>query len=479
MNDENKTTTKNGQSICPTPRLMIAAPSSGSGKTVLTIGLLRALSRTGRKPVSFKCGPDYIDPMFHRTVLGIDSLNLDTFFSSKDQIRRSVDGCDGDIAVIEGVMGIFDGISPDSVKGSCYEIAAITDTPVILAVNAAGAGRTVISLIKGILADDDRKLIKGIILNRISPEYCKRLLPCLEEEIAKTRDDVLVIGHIPKDDALGLNSRHLGLALPSEVDDIRKKIELTADLICEGCDMDALMYIAENVPAKSSFGDTNESASAKKSAKARPVHLAVARDEAFCFYYRENLRLLEKMGVVIDDFSPLRDEGIPVKACGILLGGGYPELHLEALSANEKMLASIKDAIGAGMPSLAECGGFMYFHDKIEGQDKKEYRTLGVIDGKCTYTGRLVNFGYTEVTGCENENGWSASSLAGLKGHEFHYYDSTCNGSDLKLRKPSSGKIYEAMIKEEGHLWGFPHFYYPSQPGMVERFVEMMRGFGS
>lgn len=454
------------------PRVMIAAPSSGSGKTVITMGLLEALKRRDLAPASFKCGPDYIDPMFHKRVLDVDCVNLDTFFSDASELKRTLNRYAGAVSVLEGVMGIYDGTGPDSVKGSCYETAEATGTPVILVMNASGIGRTVIPLIKGILGDDRSCLIKGIILNRMSGKFYDKLLPHLEKEINELRPDVTILGHIPNDKRLNLDSRHLGLVMPKEMKDIGERIGNAADLLEEYVSIEKILKIA------SSAGDINEPD--RIDLRAVPVkervRLAVAEDEAFCFYYRENIRLLQDMGADIVRFSPLHDSSIPDGVSGLLIGGGYPELHLEELSANTSMLGSVRGAIAGGMPSLAECGGFMYLHDTIAGPSGKEYGMVGLIKGKCFYTGHLVNFGYVEVCGTKDDN---VRYLTGLRGHEFHYYDSTGGGIDVVLCRPSDKTKYEAMIAKPGRLWGFAHFYYPSDPEALYMFIKEMERYGN
>ncbi len=482
-------------------RIMIAAPASNSGKTVVTIGLLYALKERGMDIRSYKCGPDYIDPMFHRTVLGIDSHNLDTYLAGEDGVRAILDAGP---AVIEGVMGIYDGLKPDSIKGSSYEIAKITGTPIILVVNASGTGRTVISLIKGILADDEAGLIKGLILNKISDAFYDRLLPTLKKEICEMRSDVVIYGHIPKTDAADIDSRHLGLALPNEIEDIRDRIRSIAQVIEDNCDIDA---IERFIVSESFFIDTTafQGAGTKCSREntmrgpalsrrslttyvplrpnssesvfsreylchaplseaqiiSQPI-LAIARDEAFCFYYPENIALLENAGFSIRYFSPIHDHRLPDETRAILLGGGYPELYLEKLSSNKTMLASVRSAIESGIPSLAECGGFMYLHKTIADKDGRQYDMAGIIDGKCTYAGHLVNFGYMSIVSAAGSAQAANEALSGMRGHEFHYYESTDPGNDLELCKLSTNKRYRGMHASDGHLWGWPHLYYPS-----------------
>ncbi len=488
--DKCKTPNMNKGKMPDLPRVLIAGTGSSSGKTMTTAALLSILKDKGLDPVAFKCGPDYIDPMFHKKVLGIDSLNLDTFLAGQDGVRELVLNAATSgrhYSVMEGVMGIYDGLLPDSTDGSCYEIASITNTPVILVVDASGVGRTVISLIKGVLADDFNKLIKGIILNKMSDGYYDKILPTLQEEISKDRPDVAILGHIPRSDDIGIDSRHLGLKLPGEIADINARIARSAKIMERGCDIEkivAIMGSDKTVSSKTRSRSCSNVADArleKTSPSAdvstgyfsetfyRPLIVAVALDEAFCFYYPQNLSLLEELGADIVYFSPLHDKRIPQNADVLLFGGGYPELHLPELAANHFMLESVQNAIKNGMPCIAECGGFMYLHDAIFDKSGIEYKMAGVIDGKCHYTGHLVNFGYTTITGCNNGSD-PGSSLAGMRGHEFHYYDSTATAGDLKLCKLSSGKEYNGMILTDNCLLGWPHLYYPSKPEAVEAF---------
>ena len=488
--DKCKAANMNKGNMPDLPRVLIAGTGSSSGKTMTTAALLSILKDKGLDPVAFKCGPDYIDPMFHKKVLGIDSLNLDTFLAGQDGVRELVLNAATSgrhYAVMEGVMGIYDGLLPDSTDGSCYEIASITNTPVILVVDASGVGRTVISLIKGVLADDFNKLIKGIILNKMSDGYYDKILPTLQEEISKDRPDVAILGHIPRSDDIGIDSRHLGLKLPGEIADINARIARFAKIMETGCDIEkivAIMGSDKTVSSKTRSRSCSNVADArleKTSPSAdvstgyfsetfyRPLIVAVALDEAFCFYYSQNLSLLEELGADIVYFSPLHDKTIPQNTDVLLFGGGYPELHLPELAANHFMLESVQNAIKNGMPCIAECGGFMYLHDAIFDKNGIEYKMTGVIDGKCHYTGHLVNFGYTTITGCNNGSDLG-SSLAGMRGHEFHYYDSTATAGDLKLCKLSSGKEYNGMILTDNCLLGWPHLYYPSKPEAVEAF---------
>ncbi len=463
-------------------RIMLAAPRSGSGKTTMTCALLKALQDRGLAPASFKCGPDYIDPLFHGKVLGIKSRNLDTYFAGTEGVQEILANCQSEYAVIEGVMGLYDGLNVCGTEGSGYEIAKITQTPIVLVVDAKGIGRTVLSLIKGMLMDDEAHLIKGVILNRISEHYYKSLKPVFEKEIGKIRADVQLLGYFPKDENFGIESRHLGLHLPDEIADLQEKIAQAANLLEKNVDMDALLSImghAKCTGCARKSGAPDESGQEDQDTGKMPgtgLTLAVANDDAFCFYYGDNLDQFRKRGVKISYFSPLKDTCLPKDTCGILLGGGYPENHLQELSANTAMLRSIRDAIGRGIPSLAECGGYMYLHRSVTGMDGNDYEMAGLIDGTCAYTGHLVRFGYLEmqeVNDCFREDELY-HSLAGMRGHEFHYFDSTVDASACTAAKPG-GKSWNSMVMQNNGIWGFPHFYYASDPAFVDRFIERMR----
>ena len=472
-------------------RVLIAGLKSHSGKTLVTCALLETLRRRKLDPASFKCGPDYIDPMFHERVLGIECKNLDTYFAGTDGVRRLVAECCRRYAVIEGVMGIYDGADVGGLAGSSYEIAAATSSPVILVVDASGIGRTALSLIRGILEDDSEHLIRGLILNRCPSGYYTRLKPVLATEFRKGGYNVRILGAIPTEEDIRLESRHLGLILPGEVEDIRDKIRRAADLLEEHVDVGGILELMreagsgqsecrsaedqESVPLQS-VSDTCRRQSAFSAG--RYLTLAVARDEAFCFYYKENLEMFRRRGVKIRWFSPLHDREIPEDADGLLLGGGYPENHLEELSRNRSMLESVRKAADRGLPSLAECGGFMYLHRTVEDMDGRRYETVGAVDGECRYAGHLVRFGYMEIEAVNEKEGPAdqlPESLVGMRGHEFHYYDSTCNGNVCTAGKPYRDTKWNCIVAGNNGIWGFPHFYYGSDSRFVDRFISRMK----
>ena len=449
-------------------RVMIAAPKSGSGKTTITCALLLALKKQGYQAVSCKCGPDYIDPMFHEKVIGIPSKNLDTFFTGEAQTRELFLNHikEKDFAVLEGVMGIFDGLGGVREEGSSYHLAKITKTPIIFVVDAKGMGRSLIPLLAGFLNYDKEHLIRGVLLNRISKGYYETIKPLIEEELK-----IPVIGFLPEKKEMHMESRHLGLVLPDELRDIKAKLEAVSEKFLETVSMEAIAKIAGNAetigtPSRHPFLSIRPD-----NYKERPV-IAVARDEAFCFYYADNIHMLEEWGAEITYFSPLHDKKLPDKCHGLLIGGGYPELYAEKLSENRKMRMAVRQAVQREMPIVAECGGFMYLHSAIIDKNGIRWDMAGALPEVCYDTGKLVRFGYIEIS---EKKSFFLPKDEMIKGHEFHYYDSMNNGTDAVARKPMTGREYPCIIENESSFMGFPHLYYPSNPAFARRFVEAAR----
>ncbi|MEE1242322.1 MAG: cobyrinate a,c-diamide synthase [Frisingicoccus sp.] len=450
-------------------RMMIAAPKSGSGKTTLTCALLQTLKDAGKNVVSYKCGPDYIDPMYHQKVLDIPSKNSDTFFTGEEETKWLFlkNRTEKDFAVIEGVMGLYDGLGGIREEGSSYHLAKVTKTPIILVVDAKGMGRSVLPLIKGFMDYDKEQLIKGVILNRMSGAYYKTMKPLIEKDLS-----VCVVGYFPENKKLHIESRHLGLVMPDELDDIKVQLQTASVELKKTISIEQIMQIAAGAEdLECSEFDIDAADSFK--GEVSPV-IAVARDEAFCFYYEDNLMLLQDYGAEIVYFSPLHDKEIPENCHGILLGGGYPELYMEKLSQNESMKASIRKAIYHHMPIVAECGGFMYLHKEMTDDKGRTYEMVGAIDGNGIYTGKLVRFGYVELREkCAN----FLPEDTCIRGHEFHYFDSSRNGEDVVARKPVTGRTYDCVIEMENSWLGFPHLYYPSNPQFAKNYVKKAKDY--
>ena len=462
------------------PGILFAAASSGCGKTTITCGALRAWQRKGLKIKAWKCGPDYIDPMFHKQVLGIPGGNLDSFFLSKEALKAQYQQKNAgfDLAVIEGVMGYYDGLGGISTQASTYEVAQAVDVPVILILDGKGASLSLAAMLRGFLQYQKDSHIVGVILNRTSPMIGARLKPVLEAEGVK------YLGCVPVSKEIQFDSRHLGLVMPEEVPQIQKQLDEIADLLEESVDLDGILELArsyaEKVENNADAGlakcQTSQVAMETRAAGSftesrNPLRIAVARDEAFCFYYQENMEILESLGVELIPFSPIRDHGLPESISGVILGGGYPENYAKALSENTSMLASIRQAWEAKMPFLAECGGFLYLHRELEGSDGIFYPLAGVIPDKAWKTNRLGRFGYITLTPDHPD-----VCLTGeIKGHEFHYWESGDCGTCWTAKKPLSDRSWSCVHSEQGQIAGFPHLYYPSAPEFAERWLETCR----
>lgn len=448
-------------------RIMIAAPQSGSGKTLITCALLQALKEKNYHLESFKCGPDYIDPMFHKTVLGISSRNLDPFFT-EDSITRMLlaKGQDSrDLAVIEGVMGLYDGLGGICEEASSYALAKATNTPILLTVNARGMGRSLLALLSGFLQYDTAHLIKGVILNQTPSSFASVLAKEIEETF-----HIPVVASFPVRDDVRIESRHLGLVMPYELEDIQSRLKIASQVLCENANIEQILEIAKSAPKL----EYDVESDIKHKITEKTIRIGVARDEAFCFYYEDNLDLLKSLGAKLIFFSPLHDDTLPKDLDGILFGGGYPELYLKELEENESMRNSVKSAIENKMPSLAECGGFMYLHDTIFDSEKKPYKMAGVIHAGCMKKERLVRFGYLTL------NSKTDSFLKKgetIRGHEFHYYDSEDNGECAIAKKPVGTKSWECVHAGSDHWWGFAHLSYYSNPKFAEKFAEACRSY--
>lgn len=458
------------------PRIMIAAASSGSGKTTVTCGLLQAYLNRGLSLASFKCGPDYIDPMFHSEVLGIKSRNLDLFFTDAETVKylfiKNAKGAG--LAVMEGVMGYYDGLAGKSTDSSSYDLAGKTETPVILIADCKGVSVSVAALIKGFLELRPDHRIKGVILNRIPPALYKELKSFIEEELS-----VEVLGYFPEMKDCRLESRHLGLVTAKEIGNLK---EITAKLAGQAeasVDLDRILAIAGEAAVLSCHAAAeiekvkdqalNPPGASISGGRKQPPKIAVAMDKAFCFYYQDNLELLEELGAEIVPFSPLEDRALPENIQGLILGGGYPELYLEQLSGNTAMLQSVKNAIDTGIPCIAECGGFMYLHQRVSDKDGRRYDMAGAVEGESFPLQKLARFGYVTLTALEDN--LLCRKGAVLKGHEFHYWDSTNSGSGFYAQKPLRETGWNCIVTE-GNLWaGYPHIHFYSNVAAAAEFV--------
>lgn len=456
------------------PRILVAAPGSGSGKTLLTTGLLTLFQNRGIRCRSFKCGPDYIDPMFHKYVLGIDSCNLDSFFLPQEELRALFQkrAADAELSILEGVMGYYDGIGGNSTAASTYEVAKITDTPVILVLDGKGSSLSLAAQVKGFLDYRKDSHICGVILNKTNKMVGERLRP----EIEKL--GVRYLGAVPVCETMDIKSRHLGLTMPQEQSELRGHLNAFAKQLEEYLDVDGILELAgcsgEKLPEAGKTEQSNQTDLNQEETKQdeiRPIdsesepptrRMAVAMDKAFCFYYQENLDFLRQHGWELIPFSPLHDAALPEQVHAILLGGGYPELYAKELSANEPMLTSIRNAHAEGIKILAECGGFLYLQEHLEDEMGNCWPMVGLIHADGFRTEKLGRFGYISLT----QNG-----AVRIKGHEFHYWESTAPGSAFRAEKPQSDRGWDCMYRADSLLAGFPHLYYLSGPDLILSFL--------
>lgn len=438
------------------PRILIAGTNSGCGKTTMVCGILQALKNRKQPIAAFKCGPDYIDPMFHSSIIGTRCRNLDLQFFDENTLRYLLARENtGETAVIEGVMGYYDGVST-SCKASSYAAAKAAQAPAVLVVNARGAAHSILATIHGFATLYPDSGIRGVILNNCSA----MLYPRLKQEIESRFADIQPLGFLPPLPDCTLESRHLGLITAAEVADLQEKLQKLAQAVEQYVDLDGLLALAQSAPAL-------EYEMPELPEPGTSVRIGVAKDKAFCFYYEDNLSLLEQLGAELVPFSPLEDSALPEELDGLYLGGGYPELYTKQLSENTSMLHSIRNALEAGLPCIAECGGFMYLQEKLLGDPM-----VGFCKGECFHAGKLVRFGYTTLTA--KEDNLLCKAGESLPAHEFHYYDVTNPGDGFTARK-SSGKPWLCGVVNDHFYAGFPHFHFYANPNMAARFLDACR----
>ena len=434
-------------------RIMISAMQSGGGKTTLTCALLALLKKRGTAAEAFKCGPDYIDQMFHSCVLGVPSRNLDLFLQGETGVLKTLGGARGEIAVIEGAMGLYDGIGGTD-TASAYALAALTKTPVILAVMPRGSSLTLAAQIKGVAQFRRDSRVSGIVLTNCRTMLYEHLKPIIENETG-----LKVFGCLPPMAELEIPSRHLGLLTAGEIENLTARFDAAADMLSDCVDVEGLLTLASAAGL--------ESVSETKPVSAR-AKIALARDEAFCFYYEDSLDALRAAGAELIEFSPLRDERLP-ECDGLYLGGGYPELYAKRLSENASMRQSVAAAVRAGMPTVAECGGFLYLGAALESDSGAAYPMAGVLPGVGLKTDRLQNFGYTELKAERDSLLFRAGEH--VHAHEFHYWKSTENGNDLTAVKPLSGRERRCGYVNESLYAAFPHLHFGGEAPLAARFV--------
>ena len=463
----------------PLPRILLAGTNSGCGKTTVVCAILQALKNRGEAIASFKCGPDYIDPMFHSAVLGLGCRNLDLQFFGENTLRYLLSQGEG-TAIIEGVMGYYDGIGV-SREASSYAVAKAAGAPAVLVVNARGAAHSILATLAGFFGLCPDSGIRGVILNNCSP----MLYPKLENLILEHFSGAIQpLGFLPPLPECSIESRHLGLVTAAELSGLQEKLRILGENAEKYIHLDELLALAKTAPELTwempvVTPDLGESHCAKGRCGHRPlredhtgskVRVAVAQDKAFCFYYQDNFRLLEQLGAELVPFSPLEDAALPENIQGLYLGGGYPELHAQALAKNKTMRADLRRALEGGLPCIAECGGFLYLQEQLLGQPM-----VGFLKGSGFYTGHLVRFGYAQLTA--NRDSMLLRQGETLKIHEFHYYDVDDPGDGFTAKK-ASGSSWQCGMVSDSLYAGFPHIHFYAKPIVAARFLDRCRLFG-
>ena len=455
---------------------IIAGTQSGAGKTTISIGLMAALKRRGFIVQPFKAGPDFIDPGYHKVVCGRSSYNLDTWIMGIEAVNstfaRVTEGTD--IAIIEGVMGLFDGRDGMNEEGSTAHIAKSLGLPVILIIDARSMARSAGALIYGFENFDPEVKMTGVIFNRVGS---KRHSEILRDSI-KGRSKIEILGYIPRDEGITIPERHLGLVTASEFRvqslDFRVFLEKLTNLIEENIDLDKLLSLSSILKRPSTLPLQTQDSKLK-------TKIAVAFDNAFSFYYQENLDILEELGAELVFFSPLKDKKLPEDIKGIYIGGGYPELYAKTLEANTEMREEIRTLTERGLPVYVECGGLMYLGEELVDKDGKSFEMAGVFPWKSRMLKNRKSLGYAEI-----EAGPDCPFLKDrerIRGHEYHYSE---------IEEPPEGikRVYKSIVHgpqstvKEGYLYknvlaSYIHLHFTSNPEFARGFMGVCQHYRS
>lgn len=445
---------------------LIAGSASGVGKTTVTLCMIAALRKRGLTVQPFKGGPDFLDTGHHTRIADRQARNVDTWMLSYEENIKVVRDAaqDVDVIVAEGMMGLFDGKSGETEAGSSAEIAKLLKLPVILVVDASKSARSIAAVVLGFETFDSELPLAGVILNRVASDRHFSLL----ETALKARCRTPLLGWLPRDESISIPERHLGLRSAGENSDAGGELNAFALIAEKHLDIERIADLQCRLVLQNS---------ASRGLKAQePVRIGVARDAAFSFYYEDNLDLLQDSGAVLVPFSPIHDAGLPSSLDALYFGGGYPELHAEQMSANESMLAEVRDFAASGKPVYAECGGMIYLGDSIAAQDGTRFAMTGVLPLEFEMTSKLVQFGYVTVEFAEDcLLGVAGSSV---RGHSFHYSRIANAGSTHKkyrVQYSLSGKKETEGFSAGNVLASYIHLHFRAAPGMAARFVQAIR----
>lgn len=448
-------------------RIVLAGTSSNVGKTSMTLSILKGFCKKGFNVQPFKVGPDYIDPAFHSHITGRKSRNLDLFMMGEEGVKYSFikNMKNADIGVVEGVMGMFDGASTQKDTGSTAHLSKVLKAPVLLIIDGSGIAASAAAMVKGYMTYDPEVEVSGVLVNKVSGDHHYQLI-----KTAIERDlHIPCLGYLKKNPDIQLGSRHLGLVPAGELASLNAKIETLGEMALETIDLDAIYELTEGMnPLQTAFElplmQEHES-----------IRIAIARDRAFNFYYEDNLDYLRELGGELVEFSPLEDSELPEQIHGLVIGGGFPEVFAEELTANEKMRKALHEAIEDGLPTYAECGGFMFLNQQIVNFRNESFEMLQIFNGVSEMTSRLQRFGYVDVELNQDtvigQKGWK------LKGHEFHRSLVTgINNAEFayNVQKIRDGKLlkeWKGGASKGNVLGAYAHMHFYACPPMSHYFI--------
>lgn len=444
-------------------KILIAGTNSGVGKTTISLGIMQALTKRGLKVQPYKVGPDYIDPSYHTFITGRDSRNLDSYMLEDEKIKYIVNKAskDADISVVEGVMGLYDGFGIDLNACTSSYTSKILKAPVILVINGKAMSSSAAAMVLGYKELDKDVNIKGVIVNNVKTKTHYELI----KEAIQKYCNVEVLGYFPPNEKFSIESRHLGLIPSVEMESLKEKFSNLGNEIEKYINVDRIIEIAESDLVESSFDLITLP-------KFENKKVAIAYDKAFNFYYKENLELLEQMGVEIIKFSPLNDEHVPETDC-IYIGGGFPEIFAKELHLNESMRLSIKNAHKKNIPIYAECGGLMYLGEKLKDSDGKIYDMVGIFKGTSEMTSSLRRFGYCD--GIAKVDTILSYEGETIKGHEFHHSvfnsDEECAYKMIKKRGNKVIDEWDGGYSKGNTLATYLHTHFYNNLDAIVKFV--------
>ena len=439
--------------------IMLAAMHSGAGKTSITLGLIRLLKRNNINIRAYKTGPDYIDTAYHSLISGFPCINLEPYFLETDNgsglLEQYEKYNDKDIAIVEAAMGYYNGIYGQEPRASAYSVANAINAKVCLVVDEFDIEKIYEYI--HIYDSLNENKIEAIILNKCSQDIYRNIKKNIEEKC-----NIKILGFIEENQDLEIPSRHLGLFMPENLE-LENIADSIADILEKQVDMEFFFkeikdtFIDKEVKAVSEVKDKFQN---------HKLRLALAKDSAFCFMYEDNLNLLKENGFEIVEFSPLEDKELPNDIDALWLCGGYPEVYAKDLEKNMSIRKDILSKVNSGLPTIAECGGFMYMHKNLEDVNKNKYSMLGYFDFDSFKTDKLQRFGYIEVKALKENILLKKGEK--FKSHEFHHWDSEDSGSDFIATKANKSKEWECIHANERIFAGYPHIYLRANMNMIK-----------